>query len=270
MLKGLIIFLVFATSLLGEELRVGTLNCFLMFSPVVAHQGVVAAQNLLTPEQYSEKRINLISLVKDCDFVGLQELGGREEAEDLAKTAGWDWVLTKGKDTYTGEQVGAIYHLPGWKVTRNGRVGDLDNVVSNHLLVTASKGGKTVRFLIVHLIRPIGKNRLKHEKQIAAIHGWAAKTHEQEPQTSIIIMGDTNDPTRWTDTSLFGLGKEAGELIDFSPTHLDGRPYDRLVLIGPGSWSAVSVAQPPYGKRPNATLKRVWTDHFALKATLLP
>lgn len=270
MLKRFILFLVLATALFGGELRVGTLNCLLLFNPDLAHQGKVSLQNPLSAEGYREKITNLASLIKDCDFVGLQELGGREELEDLAKATGWDWALTKGTDTYTGEEVGALYHLPGWKVTRNGRVADLDSSLSHHLLLTASKGGKTLRFLIVHLIRPLGQNRLKHEKQIAAVQAWATKLHQEEPQTSLIILGDTNDTAKPLGTSLFGLGQEAGELIGYPATHLDGRSYDRLILIGPGAWTAATITRPPYGKRPNASLKRVWTDHFVFKASLQP
>lgn len=250
------------------DVRIATLNCYLLFSPAVEHQGNVAKENPLSAEQYQAKVTNLLTLVKGANFVGLQETGGRTEIEDLAKAAGFDWAFAKGKDTYTGEEVGAIYSLPGWKVTVNGRVGELDAIVSKHLLVTATKDNKAIKFLVVHLIRPIGQNAAKHERQLATIGQWATKVEVAEPTTSIVILGDTNDMKELRGTSIFGVGKEAGEQLGYSATHLDGRSYDRLVLVGPGSWFDVAISRPPYGKRPNDSLKRVWTDHFALEATL--
>ncbi len=45
------------------------------------------------------------------------------------------WVWTQGKDTATGQDVAVLHNLPGWKVSSKGRIGELDRVVSKHLLV---------------------------------------------------------------------------------------------------------------------------------------
>lgn len=261
------LFFAAAVALAGD-VRIATLNCYLLFSPAVEHQGNVAKESPLSPTQYQEKIANLLSLVKGAEFIALQETGGRTEIEDLSKAAGYQWAFEKGKDTYTGEEVGAIYTLPGWHVVVNGRIGDLDKAVSKHLLVTATKDKKTVRFLVVHLIRPIGQNAAKHDKQLAAIGQWAAKVQAEEPTSSVVVLGDTNDTKELKGTSIFGIGIEAGEQLGFSATHLDGKSYDRLILVGPGTWQNATVIRPPYGKRPNDLIKRVWTDHFALEATL--
>ena len=68
--------------------------------------------------------------------------------------------------------------------------------------------------------------------------------------------------------SLFGVGREARELGVFAATHLTGKCFDRLVVAGVGSWTKIEIRVPPYGKRPNAANKRVWTDHFFVGATL--
>lgn len=252
----------------AEDVRVATLNCCLLFSPAVSHESDVGKESPLTPAQYREKIRNLLTLVKDADFVGVEETGGRAELEDLARASNRQWAFAKGKDVFTGEEVGALYSLPGWKVMVNGRVGELDRLVSKHLLVTAMKDKIRIRFLVVHLLRPLGGNESKHQAQVAAIGRWAAKLRAMEPDTSIVILGDTNDARVVRGGSLFGVGRESGELLGFSATHLDGNPYDRIVLVGTGMLLNAGVQRPPFGGRPNNATKRVWTDHFAMEATL--
>jgi hypothetical protein len=218
----------------------------------------------MTPEQYQTKTGNLASLIKDCDFVGIEEAGGREEVEALAAKAGFEWAFTKGKDTYTGENVAGLYRLPGWRVTINGRVAVLDRALSKHLLVTARKDGATVRFLVIHLLRPIGNNEAKHQGQLAAIRAWAGEILRLEPASTVVVLGDTNNTRTVAGSSILGLGREANELTGFAATHLDGHPYDRLIVLGAGSWAAAEVVRPPYPKRPNNDTKRAWIDHYLL------
>lgn len=260
------IFLAAAISAVADSIRVGTLNCYLFFDPAQVRRGEVATEHMLTPDQYVQKRANLTSLISDCGFVGLEEVGGRTEIQDCARGLGWDFAFAAGRDTYTGEQVGAIYHLPGWRVTNNGRVSALDAIVSKHLLVTAKKGKQTLRFLVVHLVRPLGKNVGKHDEQLAAIGAWAQNA--SAGGGTVVVLGDTNDTRAAPGASIFGAGHEANELVRWSATHLDGKPYDRLVVFGPGQWADVTIERPLYGKRPNELLRTLWTDHFALKATL--
>ena len=183
----------------------------------------------------------------------------------MASAAGMSWVWTKGKDTATGEEVGILHNLPGWKVTAKGRVADLDRVVSKHLLILATKGQAKVYVLAVHLIRPIGAQADKHAKQREAIGTWAKGLLAREPGATVVIAGDTNDSDR---QPLFGIGRDAGELNGYAATHLTNKCYDRLVVAGAGKWAGIVVLRPPYGPRPNVSNKRVWTDHFFVGATL--
>lgn len=79
------------------------------------------------------------------------------------------------------------------------------------------------------------------------------------------IVGDTHFSDRG---SVYGVGSDAGEQNGFADTHLTGRCFDRLVVVGPGEWASIEVRRPPYGPRPNDTNKRLWTDHFFVGATL--
>ena len=41
-----------------------------------------------------------------------------------------------------------------------------------------------------------------------------------------------------------------------------------MVVLGPATWRDVELKRPPYGNRPAAPVKRIWTDHYLLGATL--
>jgi hypothetical protein len=267
-LRLLALWLAFATAALAADLRIATLNCFLLFKPGIEHRGQLDNANPLTPGQYGEKIANLLTLVSGAQFIGLQETGGRAEIEDLAAAGGYQWAFAKGRDTYTGQEVGALYRLPGWKVIINGRVGALNAAVSKHLLVTARKDAQTIHFLVVHLIRPIGEQAAKHQHQLDCIAAWAREIIAREPASSVVILGDTNHPTSTPASSIYGIGQEAAPLHSPAATHLNGQSYDRLVLVGDGAWNSTQIRRPPYGRKPNKSLTRVWTDHFALEAVL--
>lgn len=264
----LLLFFVLVRAAVAGEIRVATLNCLLLFDPKIDHAGKVDDEERMTPQQYDIKLGNLATLVKGYQVIGLQETGGGTEIAALAARAGMQWAWTKGTDTATGQEVGLIYSLPGWKVNARGRVPELDRVVSKHLLVEATGSSQRVLFLVVHLIRPIGNQLRKHQNQLAAIGAWMAKTHSADARALIVIIGDSNSTLVQNGASLFGPGSEAGEKIRFVGTHLTNKPFDRLVLLGPGTWSNVELRKPPYGNRPTAPLKRIWTDHYLLGAEL--
>jgi hypothetical protein len=261
-------YLLLAAAALATELKIGTLNCYLLFDPAIQHSGKLDDEKRMSSAEYQTKLSNLASLIKGYQVVALQETGGRDEVTALAKAAGMLWAWTKGKDVATGEEVALLYDLPGWKVTSEGRVGELDRVVSKHLLVLATRGTDRIYFLAVHLIRPIGAQAEKQARQRTAIGGWMAEEVARDPGASVVVLGDTNDSDANPGPSLYGIGREAGELDGFAATHLIGKCFDRLVLAGVGNWTAIEIIRPPYGKRPNDSNKRVWTDHFFVGTTL--
>jgi hypothetical protein len=259
------LFFLLAVAALSADLKVGSLNCYLLFDPVIDHRGKVDDTNRMTAEQYRTKLANLMTLTKGYNVVAVQETGGRAEVAALAQAAGTSWIWSQGNDTATGEEVAVLHKLPGWTVTSMGRVAALDKVVSKHLLVLATHEKERVYFLAVHLLRPIGSQSEKHDRQRAAIGAWVKDQLVREPGASVVVLGDTNNSDH---ASLYGIGHEVAELNGFAATHLSGKPFDRLVVAGPGSWSAVEIRKPPYGTKPNETNKRVWTDHYFIGATL--
>ena len=264
-LSSIVLFLVIAGAAFGADLKVGTLNCYLLFDPAIDHRGKVDDENRMSAEQYQQKFANLATLTKGYNVIALQETGGKAETAALAKAAGLSWVWTQGRDTATGQEVALLHNLPSWQVTSKGRVAELDRVVSKHLLVLATKGQERVYFLAVHLLRPIGEQQQKQESQRKAIGAWVQGLLARELGATVVILGDTNNSSR---ESLYGLGNDAGDLNGYASTHLTNKCYDRLVVAGNGKWIGIEVLKPPYGRKPNDTNKRVWTDHFFVGATL--
>jgi len=265
---GLSLLFLLLTLSLAAQVRVATMNCYLLFKPGIEHRGKIDNEHAMSESVYSAKVSNLMKLVPDLDFVGLQEIGGRAELEDLARAGGYKWAFAPGKDTFTGEEVGALYKLNNWQVRVQGRVASLDRLVSKHLLVIANQGNRRMEFLVVHLIRPIGANAAKHQAQLEAIAAWAKEQLTHDPALSIVVLGDTNDDTVRKGSSLLGFGREANELTAFAPTHLVGKPFDRLILLGQGAWYNAEITRPPYPRKPSETQKTLYTDHYVLAATL--
>ena len=265
----LLLFVLATAVSVAAEIKVATLNCFLLFDPRIEHRGKLDEQQRMSVAQYNEKLSNLASLIRGYDVVGLQETGGRAEVDALAAKAGMQGLWVKGNDTATGEEVGLLYKLPGWRVTSASRTPELDRILSKHLLVEMQNSDHRALFLVIHLIRPIDNQLAKHHQQLEAIKTWMRYQHATHPGWLIVVLGDTNSTLVERGSSLFGFGVEAGESIDFQPTHLNRSAYDRMVLLGPGTWHNVEIKAPPYDNRPPAALKRVWTDHFRLGGEII-
>ena len=265
-LRTPLLLLLLTVSAIAGELRVATLNCYLLFDPAIQHRGSVDDENRMSTEAYRTKLDNLAKMAAGFQVIGLQETGGKDEIAALASRMGYQWAFAKGRDTYTGQEVGLLYQAPpGWRFTNNGRVGVLDRVVSKHLLVTATDGRHRVLFLVVHLLRPIGENAAKQAEQVAAISRWANGQAKAEG-TTVVVLGDTNVSAK---KPVFSFGVELNAIGGYPPTHLNGDSYDRMTAGPNARWLAPEVVRPPYGKKPNNHLKQVWTDHFLLGAKLV-
>ena len=114
---ALFLLILAATVSVAAEIKVATLNCFLLFDPRIDHRGKLDDEQRMSLAQYNEKLGNLSSLIRGYDVVGIQETGGRAEVDALAAKAGMQGLWVKGDDTATGQEVGLLYKLPGWTVT---------------------------------------------------------------------------------------------------------------------------------------------------------
>ena len=67
------LFLLLAVFALASELKVGSLNCHLLFDPAVQHRGKVDDENQMTETQYRTKLENLAALAKGYQGLAFQE-----------------------------------------------------------------------------------------------------------------------------------------------------------------------------------------------------
>ncbi|HTJ77844.1 MAG TPA: hypothetical protein VL357_02515 [Rariglobus sp.] len=260
-LLRLILLALILVSSLSAEIKIGTLNCYLLFAPG-SDPGGQLTDKMLSPEAYTEKVTHLASLVKGLDFVGLEEIGSEVDTKNMAKAAGtYQPLFVQGKDTYTGEDVGAlVLKRSGLTVKKASRVSSLENL-SKHLLVTLDADGKRYAVLVVHLLRPIGKNELKHEAQLDSIRDWVESVKNSTPDTTIIVLGDFNNDGK----KLLPL-EDSAAVSDYVPTHLTGKVFDHIFTSG--KLHDVEIVRPPLPKRSNDTLKSLWTDHFLVEASV--
>lgn len=260
-LRILFLALWLAASALAD-LRVGTLNCFFLVDPARPGEGQLQAKTP-APEIYVKKVENLSSLLGDLDFVGLQEIGSEREASALARLGSYTVRFAQGKDTYTGQDVAALVrNRPDLSVNESGRSDALESL-SKHLVVRLTESGNRYCVLVVHLIRPIGKNADKHARQLTDIRAWVADQRANDPKLTIIVLGDFNNGG----PDLLPL-TDSGRTSSFAATHQDGKAIDRIFTSG--HLTDLMVTAPPIPRRANKTLLASWTDHFLVSGTVAP
>ena len=86
------LLLLLTVTAIAADLKIGSLNCYLLFDPSIEHRGKVDGANRMTAEQYRTKVANLSTLTKGYQLVALQETGGREEVTALANAVGVSWA----------------------------------------------------------------------------------------------------------------------------------------------------------------------------------
>jgi hypothetical protein len=256
-LSSIILFLVIVGAAFGADLRIGTLNCYLLFDPAIDHRGKVDDDNRMTSAQYQQKLTNLATLTKAYNVVALQEIGGKTETAALAKAAGFSWAWTQGRDTATGQEVALLHNLPNWQVTSKGRVAELDRVVSKHLLVLATHEQERVYFLAVHLLRPIDAQQQKQEGQRKAIgerirrdSRYPRRHQQQQPRVALRLWKRC-----WRVQWLYAHTSHKQVL---RPSR---RCWGREMGRNRGSTATLRP-------KANDANKRVWTDHYFVGATL--
>lgn len=134
-------------------------------------------------------------------IIGLQEIGSEDELELLATAFKAETGVTllplfkKGRDTFTGQNVGALYNPNlGWKlVGRADRHSDLEKEVSKHLTFTLEKGNNRLTCIVVHLRVPRdGEANIAQQNQIRAILRYTQR-FLKNPEANLLVMGDFNE-----------------------------------------------------------------------------
>ncbi len=262
-LKTGLLVLLFTQSL-SAKIDVATLNCYLYFSPANA-ESTRMDREPISPENYARKTENLASLIvkAEVEFVGLQEIGSKIEADDLAAAlttatgSKWRAYFTQGKDTYTGEDIAVLLkERAGIRVVSYGRVPELEKDLSKHLVVSVDADGRRYKIAVVHLIRPIGPEGMsKHARQLDALRQWISVG-----SSDVMVLGDFNDVGK----DLLEL-KSANDSLGWPATHIGNKALDHL--YGSRDFSNPRLIRPPYATRPNDLQRSLWTDHYLLAAT---
>lgn len=259
--RSLIFALVLCSAAFGA-IRIATLNCYFLVDPARAPEGQLTSKTP-TAENYARKLENLTGLIGGFDVVALQEVGSRHEAEQLAVAAAYAVTFAQGTDTFTGQDVAALVRLrPGLAIIGASRSDALSSL-SKHLVVSLNDDGSHYTLLVVHLIRPIGRNAEKHARQLQEIAAWVEAQRNTSPGSTVVVLGDFNN----SQPEILALA-DSGRMTDFAPTHLRGKAIDRIFTTG--RLADVAITAPPIPRRANETLLATWTDHFLISATVSP
>jgi endonuclease/exonuclease/phosphatase (EEP) superfamily protein YafD len=260
--------LYFALSALiyAGELRVGTLNAQFYFRPERNSQ-VTNANRPANAQEFETKTANLGKLISQDtpDVLGLQEVGGLEETNILGYTVGMTAYFTPGRDTFTGQNVAFLVNPDSeWKVRKCSRIGALEDITKHAALVLKNQSGQEAVVVNVHLIRPIGDAAAKQNRHLALLSEWSHMMATSYPNVLVIILGDFNNRSK---SAILGdTMQEVGPATNWAPTHINGSAYDRIFYGNGLTLVGQTILRPPYGKKPNDLLLRVWSDHFFFRA----
>ncbi len=272
-----------------DKVSIATLNCYWFFN---GSEGNGRADRPGTKIEYSLKAGHLIGLLpaEPPLFVGLQEIGGQDDVQALARSATarfkrpYRALFVQGKDSATGQDVGAIFNTAtGWGIFgRPSRVSDLERELSKHLVVRLTNAVTAVDICVVHLRRPIGADgQQKQVEQCRALLRWAMHHLAKNPKANLVILGDVNEgkPVGSADQALAVLFQTRPPMFDAlstvdgkAATHPDGKAYDRIIVsdaifrgVAKLKLDRVAIQSHRHGKGEE---RRAYTDHFPVVATL--
>ena len=244
-----VVWLLLATSIaFGQaEIRLATLNCYWFFN---GQEGKADIDKPRTTVEFNTKAGHLIGLLPGEAplFVGFEEIGGGEDLAALAKSATARYhhpyvtLFARGKDTSTGQNVGAIFDTSsGWGVYgKASRVSDLERELTKHLVVRLTNAVTAMDICVVHLRRPIGADGIEKQKdQCRALLRWAMRHLAGNPKANLVILGDFNEgqPVGSDRQSLAPVFQSKPPMVDALSTlsgkistHTDGKAYDRILV----------------------------------------
>ena len=287
-LRVIILWMLVSLPALGQRtVSIATMNCYWFFAQDENNDKADKPRNR---SEYELKAGHLIGLLPQQAplFIGLQEIGGGEDINALARSAKarykhqYQPLFVKGKDTATGENVGALFDISqGWGVAgRPSRASDLEKELSKHLVVRLTNAVTSVDVCVIHLRRPIGNGGAEKQiNQCRALLRWAMRHLTANPRANIVVLGDTNEghPVGSPKQSLAVLFQSRPPMIDALgtlpgkvSTHTDGKAYDRIFIsdaMARGTaclkLESVRIQKHRHGKGPD---QRLYTDHYPVVA----
>jgi len=288
-LRILILLALIGLPVVGQDnsVSIATMNCYWFFGQNETND---KADKPRDSQEYELKAGHLIGLLPQQAplFIGLQEIGGGEDIETLAKSAKarykhqYQSLFVKGKDTATGENVGALLDASqGWGIYgRPSRVSELEKALSKHLVVRLTNAVTVMDICVVHLRRPIGgAGTDKQTEQNRALQRWAMRHLAGNPKSNLVILGDFNEgrPVGSPEQSLAVLFQSQPPMLDALTTlpgkirtHTDGKAYDRIIVsdamakgLSGLQLESVQIQEHRHGKGGE---RRLYTDHYPVTA----
>ena len=159
-----------------------------------------------SPDKADERMQAIASIIAthDPDIVNLVEVEGLAALEHLNSTflagRGYADYLVKGKDTYTGQDVGLLTRIDpeGGAIERDDRSGSSGTTlksVSKNYFAKLDVGGRKIALIGIHyLSRPLDSSRL-HKRQAQADATLNLARELAASGYDVIILGDFNDYT---------------------------------------------------------------------------
>ncbi len=185
-------------------LKVMTFNAEWLWDGVEPEEGRVDFDWKGAPAQAELHMAEVAQLIirNDPDIVNILEVEGLPALElfneNFLASSGYKPYLVKGKDTYTGQDVGLLTRIDpdaGYleRDERKGQSEDVFKSVSKHYFTTLEAGTTRIFLLGLHFIsRPADESRmLPREAQADAIRSMVAELKCVECE--VIVLGDFND-----------------------------------------------------------------------------
>ena len=187
-----------------NRLTVVSFNAEFLWDGIQPEEGRVDFPHKNNPQEASEHMEDIAHVIRqiDADIVNLIEVEGfqalKKLNDDFLNGMGYKPYLVKGKDTYTGQDVGLLTRIDPEtqliertdnRVSINGS----ETGVSKNYFAKFDVNGDKIAIVSLHLIsRPSDQNRRdKREAQATVIKDLSLNLSNQG--YSLIVMGDFND-----------------------------------------------------------------------------
>ena len=186
-----------------EGTRLATLNAYFLFDGK-GGEGGASFPHKGDPGLAQAHRDSIGKLIRmlDADVVMLQEAENRNVLENLARESlgdlGYEVYFVKGRDTFTGQDIGLLSQVPVDTVGRidaRVQVGQSSKTygVSKNLFARLTLGGRPATLIGLHFLAfPKDDSRkARREAQAAVIARFAAR--EADAGRAVAVLGDFND-----------------------------------------------------------------------------
>lgn len=195
---------IFTHSGYAQTLKVATFNCYFLWDGVEPEEGQVNFSHKYSVEAAEKHMKDIASIIKEteADILNLVEVEGLDALNRLnagfLSAEGYVAYLEKGKDSYTGQDVGLLTkHAPvGNTIARTdiiGISGPISKSVSKNYYAKFEVHGKKIALIGIHFVAIPNNTARLHDRQAQANAIVQLGTQLRTEGYDIIVLGDFND-----------------------------------------------------------------------------